>query len=113
MAVLDEWVLNHTDKHALLCVACRADRNTWVAEVSIPRIAADMKVGYQTAADAIHRLRDCGYLNPVEKRPGRTTRWLVDPATLTRGVPRELTGQTPRTDGPNPAGLGRAVGVEG
>jgi hypothetical protein len=89
MAALDLWELDATAKHALLVVACRADRYTGMATVSTVRVAADMKVHYNTARAALRRLVEVGYLT-VDKSPGLSPIWMLTPR-VTRGV-------TPTTD---------------
>jgi hypothetical protein len=73
MTVLDEWELDHMAKMALLVVCCRADQRG-MARVSIRRVAADMKVHYLTAARALDRAVDAGYL-AVDKSSGQTSIW--------------------------------------
>lgn len=79
MAALDDWLLDRTAKQALVAVACRADRHGR-CEVSNGRVAADLQVHYRTAARALKRLTDAGYL-AVDKRLGATNVW-----TLTLGT---------------------------
>ena len=78
MAALDIWDLDPTAKHAVTVVAGRADRYSGAATVSIPRLAADMKVHYRTAALALRRAVDAGYL-AVDKSPGSTSTWRLTP----------------------------------
>ena len=94
MATLDLWDLDHSAKHALLVIACRADR-AGVASVSIPRAAADMQASYNTARAALDRVVKAGYLT-VDKWPGQTSTWHLTPS-ITRGVPRQLAKGTPST----------------
>jgi hypothetical protein len=93
MSTLDLWDLDHAAKHALLVVACRAGRQTATAEVSIPRVAADMKVSYVTAWAALDRAVKAGYLS-VDKSAGKTSVWHLAPSLVA--------GVTPLTDEANP-----------
>jgi hypothetical protein len=77
MAVLKMSDLDHQAKHALLVVCCRANRHTAIAAVSAARAAADMKVARNTAAAALSRVVDSGYLS-VDKCLGKTSRWQVN-----------------------------------
>jgi hypothetical protein len=94
MAALEVWDLDRSAKHALVVVACRADAHTGVARVSIPRVAADMKVHYATAKRALERLVDAEYLT-VDKWAGATSRWML--------TPRVVRGVTPRIVRAHPA----------
>lgn len=81
MAALDVWDLDHNAKHAVLVVACRADRYTSMCELSESRVAADMKVGRYAARHALERAVSAGYLT-VDKSRGRVPLWrlnLCDP----------------------------------
>jgi hypothetical protein len=84
MAALDIWDLDRAAKHAVQVIAGRANRYTGIARVSIPRVAADMKVTYLTARQALERAVDAGYLT-VDKSPGRTSTWQLTPL-LANGV---------------------------
>jgi hypothetical protein len=98
MAALDIWDLDYSAKHALLVVCCRADRHTGRATVSTPRVAADMKVHYDTARRALKRLVEAGYLT-VDKVPGSSAVW-------------QVTGlHTPRTDRGGGVQINRGGGV--
>jgi hypothetical protein len=79
MAALDVWDLDRNVKHALVVVCCRADQYTGAATVSIPRVAADMKVSYRTALGALDRAVEAGYLT-VDKTLGKTSTWHLTPA---------------------------------
>ena len=81
MAVLEVWDLDRDAKTALLVVACRADQYTALAHVSIRRVAADMKVDYHTAARALQRAVDSGYLT-VDKSPRQRPIWQVQARSL-------------------------------
>jgi hypothetical protein len=85
MAALEVWDLDRNAKMALLVIACRADRHTGMAEVGVPRVAADMKVGYYAAAHALDRVVKTGYLT-VDKSPGRTAIWQLTAAVKTAAV---------------------------
>jgi hypothetical protein len=77
MAALDVWDIDHTAKHALVVVCCRADREHGIARIAVGRVAADMKVNYTTAHRALQRLVDNGYLSVV-KSPGRASTWCLN-----------------------------------
>lgn len=107
MAVLDEWQLDRRAKHAATVLACRADRHTAQATVSIARVAADMGVNYETARVAL-QLALAAEVVTVEVRPGFSPVWSlavpvnprptppvaprgglpVDPRPTSRPVPR-------------------------
>lgn len=97
MAALDVWDLDHAAKHALVTVCCRADRYTGVAQVAIPRVAADMKVSYKTAQRALRRAVDAGYLT-VDNQAGAASNWRLTPVMVT-GVPRDPGSRAPRDPG--------------
>jgi hypothetical protein len=104
MAALDVWDLDRSAKQALLVLACRADRYTAMASVSIGRVATDMSVNYDTAQAALTRLVDSGYLI-VDKSPGRSSIWQLT-SRMVREVPTEPAGTTSRMvreDLPNPS----------
>jgi hypothetical protein len=69
MAALDVWDLEHMPKMGLLVLACRADRYTGQAEVSLPRLAADLHTHRSTAWRVLRMLSDAGYVI-VDNRPG-------------------------------------------
>lgn len=83
MAALEVWDLDRNAKHALLVVCCRADYPAGYAEVSINRVAADMKVHYTTARDALARVVEAGYVI-VAKSVGKTPIWRVNLAGTSR-----------------------------
>jgi hypothetical protein len=77
MAALRVEDLDPTAKHALLVVCCRANQHTGLATVSTARAAADMQVARNTAAAALGRLVETGYLPWISAwgklRGGRST----------------------------------------
>jgi hypothetical protein len=79
---LDTWDLDRTAKMALLVLCCRADHRTGTAKVAIPRIAADLKVSYNTAQYALERVVEAGYAT-VDKSPGKTPKWYLTLSTTT------------------------------
>jgi len=83
MAALDVWDLDRNAKHALVVLGCRADRHTALAEVSLGRVAADMKVGYYAASHALDRAVESGYLI-VDKSPGKVPMWMLTSAVNLR-----------------------------
>jgi hypothetical protein len=83
MAALDVWDLDRNAKHALLVVCCRADYPSGYAEVPVNRIAADMKVHYETASTALARAVQAGYLS-VAKSVGKTPIWRPNLAETSR-----------------------------
>jgi hypothetical protein len=91
MKVLDVWDLDYSAKHALLVIACRADRHTGAVTVAIPRVAADMHVDYRTALRALYRALAAGYLT-VDKSPGFTSTWRLVLAQVTGVPPTPVTG---------------------
>ena len=109
MAALDVGDLDHSAKHALVMVCGRADRYTGMVRVSIPRVATDMQVSYDTARLALNRLVNNGYLT-VDKSPGRSHLWMLTPL-VTSGVPRGLTATTPLTTSGDPTNWQRGEGV--
>ena len=103
MAALDVWDLDRNAKHALVVLGCRADRHTALAEVSLGRVAADMKVGYYAASHALDRAVESGYLI-VDKSPGKVPMWMLTSAVnlrdpgKTSAVPPRSEQQPPRSD---------------
>jgi predicted ArsR family transcriptional regulator len=91
MAALD-LDLEHSAKHALLVVACRADHRSPRVQLSVSRVAADMAVNYTTAHRALDRLVENGYLT-VDKSPGHPSTWRLEVVTGSRGgvAPDSLT----------------------
>lgn len=74
MAALDDNELDHSAKHCLVVLSCRADRYTGSVTVPIRRIAADMSVHWDTAWRALQRLEEAGRLM-ADKRRGFSTTW--------------------------------------
>lgn len=102
MAALKISDLDRNAKHAILVLACRANRYTAMAEVSIPAVAADMGVGDYAARHALDRAVKAGYL-AVDKSTGRAPLWQLTPAVKTADLPRDSEQQGPRSDrGPGP-----------
>jgi hypothetical protein len=100
MAALDNWDLDHSAKHALVVVGCRANRHTGRAPVAIKRVAADMKVDYDTARRALNRVVEAGYLT-VEKSVGRRSVWCLNLAAEPRPHPAAEPRGTSRIDDPD------------
>jgi len=78
MAALEVDDLDAAAKHAVVMVACRADRYTGAALVSVGRVARDMHCHPETARRALQRAVDAGYLL-VEKSVGKPSLWRLDP----------------------------------
>jgi hypothetical protein len=107
MAILDLYDLDHMTKMGLLVVGCRAGRFDAIAAASIPRVAADLQVHYDTAKRALDRLDAAGILTP-SKSPGRTSRWEINPAVYQpRGTPRSVQDNPADLDRGHPADLDR------
>jgi hypothetical protein len=109
MAALEVWDVSPAAKHALQVVACRADRYTAMARVSIPRVATDMGRSYNTARTALDELVETGYLT-VDKSPGRSHLWMLT-SRVVDGVPHQSTTTTPSTIDGDPINLHRGEGV--
>jgi hypothetical protein len=73
---LDTWDLDRTAKMALLVLCCRADHRSGMVRVPISRVAADLKVSYNTAQYALERVVEAGYVT-VDKSPGKTPKWYL------------------------------------
>jgi hypothetical protein len=104
MATLELWDVDRNAKHAVLVVACRATVDG-VAQVSIPRVAADMGVGYYAAAHALRRAVASGHLEVIHSQHG-SPRWyrvltavpvIHNPRDSAHGVPRSDRGGVPRS----------------
>ena len=94
--------LDRTARHALLVLACHADRTSASATVSIERLADELGVGYGTAWRALHRAMKAGYLEaqPVDKHPSEPRVWLLRGRASARdGVARGMSkGRAPARD---------------
>ena len=96
MAALEVDDLDRTAKQALVVVCCRADYPSGWVQVSVARVAKDMKLDRNTARKALGRVVTANYL-VVDKPPGLTPTW--------RLTPRIMRGVTPRIQTPDPAHL--------
>jgi hypothetical protein len=86
MAALAAAGLDHMAKMAVLVVACRADRHTGAATLSIDLVASDLEVTAQTARRALYRAVDAGWLT-VENHCGQPNVWRLPLVADHRGTP--------------------------
>jgi hypothetical protein len=77
MSALEVDDLDHSAKHALVVVACRASRGAGLVNLPIGRVARDMQVTYKTALKALNELVESGYLEVVDKSPGHRPTWYL------------------------------------
>ena len=94
--------LDSTARHALLVLACHADRSTASATVSIERLAGELGVAYGTAWRAVHRAMKAGYLDaePVDNHPNRPRVWLLNARPRSRAGANEVARLAPNRRAP-------------
>jgi hypothetical protein len=92
MAAIKLEGLDRASKHALLVIACRADRHTGALTRSLPALAADMGASEITVWRAVARLKRRGYLQVVHRAGDMSTYKLGTPVNMTRGTPVNVKG---------------------